>query len=234
MRKIDSFVLLALLALTLPAAAQAQQNRGQYVGNPTYYGSNNSRPLNPYGAGGVPLQYSPSGQQYRYPGGAYPMGTYPYANNPGFGYYGANPYVSSFPALGAPVPLNGGFFRFNVGGFSGSYWKSPSGYYYPWGAGALYTQTPPVIVVEQGASQPTQPPVTAMLSDMSAYIEEQNSKKKFKSDDYQHLSRRVRDLQSLESTFRTRNGGTLDPADEDNLRKSCAMLSGDISRRVIP
>jgi hypothetical protein len=129
--------------------------------------------------------------------------------------------------------VNGGLFRFNVGGFSGSYWRAPSGYYYPWGAGA-YLAPAPVIVVEQGVSQQAQPPVADMLRDMSSYIEDQNGKKKFKPEDYQHLSRRVKDLMSLDSTMRTRNGGTLDPSDEEKMRRDTAALSGDISRRVLP
>lgn len=226
-------ILFSLLALCTPVLAQNNYNYPYQRSNPYaaggVYSQSGALNLNPYGAGGVPSQ---TGQLYGNPY-ANPYARYPYANQPGYGYYPANAYAPVLPAYGAPVPINGGMFRFNVGGFSGSYWRSPSGYYYPWGAGA-YINPAPIIVVEQGQSQPTQPPVSDMLRDMSSYIEEQNSKKKFKPEDYQHLSRRVRDLQSLDSTYRARNGGTLDSNDEEQIRKDCAMLSGDISRRILP
>jgi len=227
---------LSLAFLCAPAIAQQQRQGynqyGQYVGSPTT--NPNIMPSQGINPNVMPYQsgYTNS-PQGRYTSGYY-YGQYPYANQPGYGYYGTNPYFSSFPALGAPVPVNGGLFRFNVGGFSGSYWKAPSGYYYPWGAGAIYATPPPVIVVQEGNSQVAQPAVADMLKDMGSYVEDQNTKKKFKSDDYQHLARRVRDLQNKESMMRSRNGGILDPNDEDTLRKDCAMLSGDISRRVIP
>lgn len=223
--KYVTLLLSFLVSANLPLCAQQQQNQssgyfqnGQYLANPSLM-NQNIKGANP----NFPQQRS-----------GYYYGQYPYANYPGYGYYSANPYVPSYPALGTPVPVSGGMFRFNVGGFSGAYWKAPSGYYYPWGAGAIYAAPPPVIVVEQGASQPAQPSVYDMLKDMSTYIQDQNGKKKFKSDDYLHLARRVKDLQNLESTMKARNGGTLDAGDEEKLRKDCAMLSGDISRRVIP
>lgn len=248
-----SLLALGLACLSLPVSAQQQQRYGgNYSGN--NYGGNYAG--NTYGGGnyvGNPLNYNltpTNGASAQAAGGYYggysgyprtngsaspTYGQYPYANQPGYGYYAASPYGNSFPALGAPVPVNGGMFRFNVGGFSGSYWKSPSGYYYPWGAGAVYANPAPVIIVnQQGSSEVAQPTVTAMLTDMSSYIEDQNTKKKFKQDDYMHLSRRVRDLQNLESTMRTRNSGVLESNDEEKLRKDCAMLSGDISRRIIP
>lgn len=220
--------LLLLIIIGLGTSPAISQNRN--FGNSNQQGNYNpslSPNLNPFGAGGVQSQGSspyPYVNQY---------GRYPYANQPGYGYYGASGVAPVYPAYGAPVPVNGGLFRFNVGGFSGSYWKAPSGYYYPWGAGA-YLAPAPVIVVEQGVSQPAQPPVPDMLRDMSSYIEDQNSKKKFKPEDYQHLSRRVKDLLSLESTMRTRNGGTLDANDDEKMRRDTAALSGDISRRVLP
>lgn len=229
MKNAGFFVLLAFMLAS--QAAFAQQNRYGY----NQYGQYVGQPINPYampGQAGTINPYPGPGQSSR--SGGYYYGQYPYANQPGYGYYTANPYAPVYPALGAPVPINGGMFRFNVGGFSGAYWKSPSGYYYPWGAGAIYATPPPIIVVQQGASQATQPPVTDMLKDMNTYIEEQNTKKKFKPDDYQHLSRRLRDIQNLESSMRARNGGILDPGDEETIRKNMAMLAGDISRRVIP
>jgi hypothetical protein len=243
----SSYTLLLAIFLLAQQPLYAQYGRNTYgqstqmgapYGTSTQMGApyGTSTQMGSYGGnyGGYGGQYvgSPYAGAGRYTGNYY--GQYPYANQPGYGYYASSPYAGYFPALGAPVPVDGGFYRFNLGSFSGSYWRSPSGYYYPWGAGAVYSSPPPIIYVNQGSSQPALPPVTDMLRDMSTYIEEQNTKKKFKPDDYQHLARRVRDLQSLESTMRNRNGGALEQGDEENLRKDCAMLSGDISRRVIP
>lgn len=228
---------IAMAGLLSQTSAMAQYGQSGYYGNST-----NRYPtvLPTSGVMGPSQQtYAPYGRNpavggyggYGY-NGAY--GQYPYANQPGYGYYNASPYLNSYPALGSPVPINGGFFRFNIGGFGGSYWRAPSGYYYPWGAGAVYATPAPIIMVNNGSSAVAQPPVTDLFKDMSSYIEDQNTKKKLKLDDYQHLTRRLHDLQSLESTMRTRNNGTLDPDDEENLRKDAAMLSGDISRRVLP
>lgn len=197
---------------------------------PYQSGNPNLMPYQSINPNQMPNQANPGALQT----GGYYYGQYPYKNQAGYGYYTANPYNPYFPALGTPTPVNGGYFKFNVGGFSGTYWKSPSGYYYPWGAGAVFASPPPVIVVQQGESQVAQPSIGDLLKDMDSYLEEQNNKKKFKQEDYLHLARRIRDIRSLESTLRTRNNGALDANDEEKLRKDCAMLSGDISRRVVP
>lgn len=235
--------LLVLLAgLFLSAQALLAQNynygrNGQYVGSPNGGINPYSPPgqINPYAP---PVQINPNNNTVHYnasPNGSYYYGQYPYANQGGYGYYAGNPYATGYPAFGTPVPLDGGYFRFNTHGFSGSYWKSPSGYYYPWGVGGVYAASqPPIIMIQQGESQPVQPAVADMLKDMNSYIEEQNTKKKFKTDDYQHLARRLRDIQNVQSSMIARSGGRLDPNDEETIRKDLAMLSGDIARRVLP
>ncbi|MBY0357065.1 MAG: hypothetical protein K2W82_03615 [Candidatus Obscuribacterales bacterium] len=147
-----------------------------------------------------------------------PAGMLPYQNQPGFGYYA--------PQVVPPLSLLRG----------GAYWRSPSGYYYPWGASYGYMPVaPPVVVVQQGTTTaPAQPTVYEMIKDMSAFLEEQNKKGKFKPDDYAHLNRRLNDLRVKQSMLASRNGGTLDSVDEENFRKDLTMLSGDISRRVKP
>jgi len=225
MDKRNYLVLLALLALSINAVP-AQNN--------TYSRSTQSYPATG-GSQAATGGSQAAGTQSGYPYKRYSNGSYPYANQPGYGYYGASPYAAGFPALGAPVAIDGGLYRFNtVGGYAGGYWRSPSGYYYPWGAGSVYAAPPPIIMVNQGSSQPALPPVPDMLKDMSTYVDEQNTKKKLKPDDYQHLARRVKDLVTLEASDRSRNNGVLDPADEETLRKDCAMLTGDISRRIQP
>ncbi len=234
MNKYSCFALFLGLSLVAQPMQAQQYGRsgygynqsGQYVGNPGAPSPSIIPGQHPFSP--IPGQYPASNY-------AYSNGQYPYANQSGYGYYGANGYAPTYPSLGYPVPIVGGGYRFNnVGGFGGAYWRAPSGYYYPWGAGAVYNATPPIIVVQQGSSQAAQPPVNDMLKDMAAYIEDQNTKKKFKPEDYQHLARRVRDLTTQEASFRSQGNGVLDAGDEENLRKNCAMLSGDISRRVIP
>lgn len=240
----NSRVLILLCTLVLSAQPLLAQNynnnyyrNGQYLGSPSV-GINPNNQGNPYtqqfyNPNTGLYQSAPNPNSYYY-SGAGANGYYPYANQGGYGYYAPNPYANGYPALGTPVPVDGGYFRFNMGGFSGSYWKSPSGYYYPWGVGGAYSGQQPIIVVQQGESQPTQPPITDMIKDMNSYIDEQNKKNKFKTDDYQHLARRLRDIQNVESSMRARNNGRLDPADEETVRKDLAMLSGDIARRVLP
>lgn len=172
-------------------------------------------------------------------------GQNPYLNQPGNGYYNGNPYAVGYPAYrgyggagyggvnyGVPVQGAGGYFQFgNVRG--GAYWKSPSGYYYPWG-GVTYGAVAPIIVVQQGESKPAQPPVSDMFKDIRAYLEEQNTKGKFLAEDYAHLSRRLRDIQQKESFLANRSNGSLDSIDEDSIRKDLSQLSGDVARRVKP
>ncbi len=221
-------ILPALLILLSFTAESAIAQQRQYYGYGNQVLNPNQMPYNAINPNQMPGSINTTN-----PGGYY-YGQYPYRNQPGYGYYTANPYAPYYPALGAPIAANGGYFRFNVGGFSGTYWKSPSGYYYPWGAGAVYANPAPIIVVQQGESQVAQPAIGDLLKDMSSYLEEMNNKQKLKADDYNHLARRIRDIRSLDSTFRSRNNGILDANDEEKLRKDCAMLSGDISRRVLP
>lgn len=169
-------------------------------------------------------QYGPG------PGNNYQAGMVPYQNQPGFGYYSPNPYAPGYPVYNAPAPLAGRY-----GGIGGSYWRAPSGYYYPWGSAYGYVPVvPPVVVVQQGNSAPAQPSISDTIKDMSTYLDEQNKKGKFNPDDYAHLNRRLNDLRVKQSMLSARNNGTLDSFDEENMRKDLSMLSGDISRRIRP
>src|SRR5579883_1222034 len=134
-------LLLLLIAGLISSMQPSLAQNNYYYGRNSYVGSPNGG-INPYAPPGQinpyapPVQINPnSGTTTFNPvnGGAYYTGQYPYANYGGYGYYAANPYASGFPAFGTPVPTNGGYFRFNINGFNGSYWRAPSGYYYPWG-----------------------------------------------------------------------------------------------------
>lgn len=222
-------VMLVLMAATMtsismPAAAQNQYQQSGSTGGGIYYAPGTSM------GGGI----------------VYPARV-PYQNQPGYGYYAPNAYAPGYPAYGygatgyglpiygAPVQGAGGYFQFGRGTGRGAfYWKSPSGYYYPWGGAAAYGATAPIIIVQQGESKVAQPPISDMYKDIRAYLEEQNTKSKFLAEDYNHLSRRLRDIMQKESLLANRNGGSLDSVDEESIRKDLNMLSGDIARRVKP
>lgn len=222
-----SLIALSLLLMVCALPACAQNGKTTYSGN--------GYSIRPWGGLPSPTPTAPGSQNAN-------VGQIPYLNQPGYGYYNRNPYAPGYPAYngfgggsvtyGAPVATNGGFFQFG-NNRAGIYWKSPSGYYYPWG-GVTYGAIAPTIIVQQGESKPAQPPVSDMFKDIRAYLEEQNGKNKFLAEDYSHLNRRLRDIIQKESMFANRNGGSLDPVDEENIRKDLSMLSGDIARRVKP
>ncbi|MBY0550191.1 MAG: hypothetical protein K2W95_23140 [Candidatus Obscuribacterales bacterium] len=225
-----AFALLLTLLASTPLSAQAQQGQYQQRGSSM-------------GGGVIYSQGTTMGGGITYPS-AVPIGRTPYYNQPGYGYYAPNPNGAGYPAYGggygypaygAPVQGAGGYFQFGGGASRGAfYWKSPSGYYYPWGGAAYGAISQPIIVVQQGQSTPAQPPVSDMFKDIRAYLEEQNGKSKFLPEDYNHLSRRLRDIMQKEALLANRNGGSLDGIDEETIRKDLNMLSADVARRVKP
>jgi hypothetical protein len=138
-------------------------------------------------------------------------------------------YVTPMPV---PVPVAGGMFR--IGGRGMQYWLSPSGYYYPWcgtpGYGYPYSTT--VYYVEQGSTVAAKPPVFAQFSDMEKFLDEQKNKEKIGQADYDHLSRRLHDLRSKFHGLSAAGGGSLDPVDEDNMRRDLDMLGGEMARAL--
>lgn len=230
MKTVLAFTLLLALLGSTSLRSEAQQSQYQQRGSSMGGGIIYSSPGTSMGGG------------ITYPGS---VGISPYANQPGYGYYAPNPYAPGYPAYagggygypawGAPVQGAGGYFQFGGASNRGAfYWKSPSGYYYPWGGAAYGAVNSPIIIVQQGQSTPTQPPVSDMFKDIRAYLEEQNGKSKFLAEDYNHLSRRLRDIMQKESLLANRNGGTLDSLDEETIRKDLNMLSADVARRVKP
>lgn len=215
-----------MLAAGLMPAASAQYGK-QATGSSS---SSNSAYSTPYQrAYPTPLyeRYGGPSVQYGAPYGQVPLNT-----QPGFGYYNPNVLAPAYPAYGVPqAGVYGRFGNFNAA----AYWKSPSGYYYPFYAPAYgYGVVPPTVIIQQGSQTPAQPSINEMLKDLRAFLDEQNSKSKYSTEDYNHLSRRLKDLTQKYSSILSVGNGTIDSVDEENLRKDLAMLQGDIARRAKP
>jgi hypothetical protein len=130
------------------------------------------------------------------------------------------------------VPGLSGTFRF--GNARLNYWQAPSGYYYPWAAGAAYVPQQPVYIVQQGQTQAQQPPISSMFTDMEAYLDDCQKKDKIGQIDYQRLFRRLQDIRSRYDHLRAAGGGVLDAGDEESIRRDAAGLGGEIARAVKP
>jgi hypothetical protein len=230
-------VILTLLtcgfALT-PAVAQvshaAGYNGNPYVGNP-YVGNPYNTPFgNPYGRPyGNPYAGSPFGSNPLYnPAGGYV--------NPWVNPYG-NPYMyNGMPinSFGMPTPIGGGFFGMASNGRNFNFWKAPSGYYYPWSAGYGQSYTAPIVVINNGATQPAQPPLSTIFSDTLKYLDDQKAAGKLSEGDFTHLKQRTLDLLSKERDLRTQASGSLDQEQETSIRNDVDTLGGEIARRVKP
>lgn len=185
-----------------------------------------------------------TGEQYQFnqPFGApgainrrwvYPNGSVYYPGyQAGFGYYG--PYQAACPIFGVPQPLGGSGFSITSGSTQFRFWKSPSGYYYPWLNQTYYGYVPPVIIYEQGTSTVAQPPLSTVFSDLTKFLEESKEKGRLTDADYRHLWQRLKDLMGKEASQKNANGGTLEAADEQNLRKDLDLLGAEIARLVKP
>ncbi len=219
-----SLVLAAVASAQIPCLAQIYSNGltpRQYSGpasvNPSGYGANPY--FNPYGnAYGNPYGVNPY-----YGGGLVPSSG-----------YGINPY-GGYPAMGMPVPINGGNFGINIGNTRLNVWKAPSGYYYPWlprPAGFAYQ--PPIVIINQGAQNPTpaQPALTTIFGDMNKFLDDAKSKGKISEADFNHLKLRASDLQKKERSLAHANGGTLVPNAEEQLRKDVDKLGEEVAYRV--
>jgi hypothetical protein len=169
------------------------------------------------------------GGSYYYPGFGFssrPLNTGPYYNT-----YGGYGYAAPIYAAPAAVPGLSGFFRF--GNVRLNYWQAPSGYYYPWGLGT-WQASQPIYIVQNGQTQAQLPPLSSMFSDMENYLDDSNKKGKLGEVDYKRLFRRLQDVRSKFDHLRAAGGGTLDPGDEENIRRDVDNLGGEISRAVKP
>lgn len=217
--------LVTLSALSQPAIAQ-YFTRGSSGGGATMGGSAPFGGSLPFG-GGTTQFYNP---QSGYGTGNFAPGA-PFVSPNGYipGTLGALP---PYPINAAQASMTPGFYH--LGGLD--YWRAPSGYYYPWGLGATtYGYSLPTYFYNQAQLQPVQqsPPLYSMFSDMQQYLDQSKKDARVADLDYKHLYRRLQDLRGKYDHLIAANG-TLDPADEESLRKDAALLGSEIAVRVKP
>ena len=216
-----SMILAVIASGQLPCFAQAYNNGltpRQYSGPQGF--------VNPYG--------NPYMNPYAVPYGVNPYNPYGGGLVPSSGVGVYNPYAG-YPAMGMPVPINGGNFGINIGNARLNVWKAPSGYYYPWLPRPVgFGYAPPIVVINQGAQNPTpaQPALTTIFGDMNKFLDDAKSKGKITEADYNHLKLRASDLQKKERSLALGNGGTLDPTAEEQLRKDVDKLGEEVAYRV--
>lgn len=157
----------------------------------------------------------------------------PYARTSGF--Y-TPPYLGvNYPAFGVPQAVGGGFFRIPNGQAMLPMWQAPSGYYYPWAyrpRNFVYAYPLPILVIQNQNPEPALPPLSVVFTDMTKYLDENKKDKKITEYDYNGMIRRVKDLQSKERTLRIAAGGSLDPADEAQIRRDLDQVGSELSWRV--
>lgn len=214
-----------------PVAQPGASYGGYGYGNPTYGGAGGYAG---YGYG-TPVNMDPRSGALMQPG----LARFPYYNQAGMGYYFASPYAAGCPAYPLPTPVGGGYFQFGSLGARCGYWRAPSGYYYPWcpqiySSSVVYNGPSPIFTVQQGVSAPSRPPLSSVFSDMRQFLEDCQTKNKLSANDYQHLMQRLNDLMSKQADASARCGGTLDPLDEESIRRDLDLLSGEISRALVP
>lgn len=205
-------LLCCLLGASGADAQQAYRNPNQYAGMPMPYPST-------YNAYPAPRSYWGSSPGFY---NAYP-------NAPNYSGYPSQPgYV-----LPAPVPVAGGGFGIKLGGAQLNFWKSPSGYYYPWCQQPVgYLPSTTVIYMQEGSSKPADPPLSTMFSDMKKYLEESKQKNKLSDGSYNHLMLRLSDLEKMEQAARQDGDGALNSNDESDIRSKVNDLGLEISRSV--
>jgi len=157
----------------------------------------------------------------------------PYSRTSGF--Y-TPPYLGvNYPAFGAPRAIGGSYYQVPSGQSMLPMWHAPSGYYYPWAfrpRNFVYAYPLPILVIQNQNPEPALPPLSVVFSDMTKYLDENKKDKKISEYDYTGMIRRVKDLQSKERTLRIAAGGTLDPADEAQIRRDLDLVGSELSWRV--
>ncbi|HEY9793007.1 MAG TPA: hypothetical protein V6D22_21575 [Candidatus Obscuribacterales bacterium] len=220
----------ALLGLCLPAYAQIY-SRGSGFGSSSGGGFGGGAGFgggSAFGNGSVQM-FNPAINNSIY--SPYRSGGYPGYGYPGYGYPYASPYAGV--PIGAPAVIPGAPSFFHIGPLNMQYWRSPSGYYYPWGMGASAYSTNTVYYINQGQTQAQSPPIYSLLNDMRSFLDESKKSGRLSDADYQHLFRRLQDIQGKYDHLIAENG-TLEQSDEETIRKDAGLLGSEISHRVKP
>jgi len=231
-----AFVVACAVLFSCAGKAYAQVNNTYVMPGSGFPSNNMVRPGFGYGPGVLP-PYAP---QYGYtpPGYGYnQFGQYTYG-----GAYG-NPFIYQ-PYMnmnwGMPQPVGASYFSIRAGGTNFNFWHAPSGYYYPWGAvpqGFAYTYAAPTLYNGTSGTdnlQPSQPPLSTVFSDLTKYLDEAKKNNKIEQGQFTHLRQRALDLQAKASDLRMQGGGTLDPSQEQLIRRDLDQVSVEVSKAVKP
>ncbi|HEY9776773.1 MAG TPA: hypothetical protein V6C81_23620 [Planktothrix sp.] len=179
------------------------------------------------------------GPTFAYPGMTYQSGNGVYYRGAtGYPYSYQQPYGFGYPGYnyGVPTVTPNGLYNFGLGKQAINMWRAPSGYYYPWyGMPAGYSQTT-ILYAPTTSTTPTvqQPPISTTASDMLKFIDEAHGKKEISDGDYEHLRRRVTDLQSKYRDLFSQSNGNVDPQDEQQIRTDLQSAGMEIQGRVHP
>lgn len=156
--------------------------------------------------------------------------------------YYPNSYAPSYPFspygygpgtnLPAPVAATGGLYGINRGGAQYFFWKSPTGYYYPWVKQPYYNGPSTIIYMQEGSSKPAEPPLATIFADMKKYLDESREKNKVSQADYNHLNLRLSDLLKMEQSARLSGGGSISSNDESDIRSKLNDLGAEIAQRI--
>jgi len=217
MRKPILLAVGSAILVALPAVAQMQMKYTQTPMGGTEVVAPVGTPIAP---GGVATPYGYSN---------------PYQTTTGF----YNPTMGNinYPSFGAPISLGGSYYNVPSGNTRLPMWRAPSGYYYPWcprPTGFVYAYPMPVLVINQQQTSPAPalPPLSTVMGDMEKYLDDSKKDGKISERDFTNMSRRVKDLKSKERTLRIAGGGTLDPADETQLRTDVDKVGSELTWRL--
>jgi hypothetical protein len=147
----------------------------------------------------------------------------PSGYNPGF----VNRSVGYVPAYSVPQSTAAGNYIINANQF----WRSESGYYYPWLNNSAYGQ---IIYAPQVNQAPVAqaPPLSTIFADLLKYIDEKKAQGLLSLSDYKHLRRRATDLQTKYFDLRTAGEGSIDEHDEAQIRRDLDELGAEVAKSV--
>lgn len=173
-----------------------------------------------------------------------PIGsTYPNKGNLGPSFYGGSTfygrqYVTPFGTISAPTPFGYGqnYYTVNTPRANYRFWRSPSGYYYPWyhyptGFVPPYGWAVPIYIY-QGNMQPQKPPISQVFTDMKTFLQQSQKEGKLQASDYAQLNKRLNDLQSKADYLKFQEGGSISDSTDEDIRTDLENFSKEASFRL--
>ncbi len=173
-----------------------------------------------------------------------PIGTtYPNRGNLGPSFFGGSSfygrqYVTPFGTISTPTPFGYGqnYYTVTTPGAIYRFWRSPSGYYYPWyhyppGFVPPYGWAVP-IYINQGNAQPQRPTLSQVFDDMGNFLKQSKAEGKLQPNDYAQLSKRFADLKSKADYLKFQEGGTLSDSTDEDLRTDLENFSKEAAFRL--